>query len=433
MASVETLGALERRLNAFVSRQQVRSEIDARLKRLARTAKAPGFRPGKVPLRILQQQYGAQVEQEALGEALQQSFSDAVRDSNLRVAGAPNFELKDSAPDAEQLEYTATFEIFPEVTLNPIEEETLERLTYTLSEADVENTLTTVRRQRAVFESVDRAAETGDRVNIDFTGTLDGAVFEGGEAKNVPVVLGAGNMLPDFEAPIIGMKSGETKSFDMTFPENYHGKEVAGKQVTFAVTVNGVEAARLPELDEAFARSLDIPNGDVEKLKSDVRDNLQREIERRLKVRNKNNVMDLLLKAAQFELPKVLLEWETQNLTRQALNDMQARGMKIPAGATLPAELFAERAQKRARLGLIFSELAKRHDLGAKPEQVKALIQDYAWSFEKPEEVVKWYYSNPTRLQEAESLVVEDNVADWVMRTAKVSDTVVDFNELMRN
>ena len=432
-SSVENLGTLERRLNASVSRQQIRSEIDARIKRIGRNAKSPGFRPGKVPLNILQQQYGAQVQQEVLGDVLRQSFTEAAREHDLRVAGTPNFELKDGDAGADQLEYSVTFEVFPQVELDDIAAESMERATCALSEADVEETLNTVRRQRAVFETVDRPAQNDDRATVDFSGTLDGKVFEGGEAKNVPVVLGAGQMLPDFEAPIIGMKAGETKSFDMTFPENYHGKEVAGKQVTFTVTLHKVEEARLPELDAAFARSLDVADGDVEKLKSDVRDNLEREVSHRLKQRNKNNAVELLLKAGKFELPKTMVEWEIQSLTQQALADMQNRGMKIPAGATLPPELFTEQAQKRARLGLIYAELSKRYDLGAKPEQVKALVQDYAWSFERPEEVVKWYYSDPARLQDVQSVVVENNVTDWVMRTAKVTDKAVEFSELMRN
>ncbi|MDR2195525.1 MAG: trigger factor, partial [Gallionellaceae bacterium] len=368
MASVETLGALERRLNSSVSQQQIRGEIDARIKRLGRNAKMPGFRPGKVPMHILQQQYGPQVRQEVLGDALQDSFAEAVRDNNLRVAGMPNFELKNDDPAADQLEYSATFEVVPEVVMGDVAAETVDRVGCDLSEADVENTLMTVRKQRAVFETADRAAQDGDRVTVDFSGTLDGVVFEGGEAKNVPVVLGAGHMLPDFEAPIAGMKAGETKSFDMTFPADYHGKNVAGKQVTFTVTLHKVEEARLPEIDEAFARSLGVADGDVEKLKADVRENLRREVERRLKQRNKNNVMELLLKISQFEVPKALVGWETQNLMQQTLRDMESRGVKVPQGATLPPELFADRAQKRARLGLIFSELAKRHGLDATPE-----------------------------------------------------------------
>jgi trigger factor len=433
MASVETLGALERRLNASVSQQQIRGEIAARLKQIGRTAKMSGFRPGKVPMNVLQQQYGAQVRQEVLGDALQNSFAQAARDNDLRVAGMPNFELKNDDPAAEQLEYSATFEILPEVVIGDVAAETLERASHELQEVDIENTLATVRKQRTVFAAVDRAAQTTDRVNVDFVGTLEGVAFEGGTAKNVPVVLGAGHMLPDFEAAIAGMKAGETKAFDMTFPADYHGKEVAGKQVTFTITANAIEEARLPELDESLAKSLGVENGDVEKLKADVRENLQREIERRLKQRNKNHAMDLLLKISTFEVPKTMVEWETQNLMQQTLRDMEQRGVKVPQGASLPPELFAERAQKRARLGLIFSELAKRHQLGATAEQVKALVKDFAWSFEYPEEVVKWYYNDPARLREVESLAVEDNVVDWVLRTAKVSDKPVEFNELMRN
>lgn len=431
MASVETLGALQRRLNAFIPQQQVRGEVESRLKRMGRTAKVHGFRPGKVPFKILEQQYGAQVQHEVLGDVLQRSFADEVRANSLRVAGYPDFELKAADPAAGQIEYSATFEIYPEVILGDVSAESVERVTYALSDADIDHTITTLRKQRATFEPADRAAQNDDQVRIDFSGKLGGVVFEGGEAKDFSVVLGQGRMLPDFENAIVGMKTGETKSFDMTFPENYHGKDVAGKQVTFTITLHAVEAPRLPELNAELAKALGIEDGDVDKLKAEIRDNLTRETGRRLKARNKNNAMAALLKVCPLEVPKALLDAETQNLMEQAMQDMQQRGMKVPQGMSLPPDLFVEHAQKRVKLGLILAELVKQHNLGAKPEQIKALVKDYAQSFEHPEEVVKWHYGDPARLHEAEAMVLEENVVAWVMGAAKVSERAMEFNELM--
>jgi len=433
MASVETLGALERRLNASIPQQKVRGEVESRLKRLGRTAKIHGFRPGKAPFKILEQQYGAEVHREVLGESLQRAFADEIKANNLKVVGSPNFELKNTDPAAEQVEYSATFEVYPEVTLGDLSGETVERAVYTVSDADVEQTIATLRKQRAVFEAVSRAAQNEDQVRIDFTGKLNGEVFEGGEAKDFSIVLGLGRMLPDFEQAIIGMKAGETKSFDMTFPADYHGKDVAGKQVTFTITAHVVETPRLPELDAEFAKSLGVVDGDVGKLTAEVRNNLEREVERRVKLRNKDSAMDALSKVCQLELPKTLVEWEAQNLVEQAVQDMEQRGMKIPKGMTLPADMFTERAQKRVKLGLILSKLVEQHNLGAKPEQVKALIREYAQGFEQPEQVVRWYAAEPSRMKEVENLVLEDNVVAWVMGAAKTIDKTVEFNELMGN
>lgn len=431
MSNVESLGGLQRRLNASIPQQQLRGEVEARLKRIGRTAKVHGFRPGKVPFKVLEQQYGASVQQEVLGESLQRSFADAAISNKLQVAGYPHFEIKTTDLNAPQIEYSATFEVYPEVTLGDIAGESVTRVSFTLSDADVEETITTLRKQRAVFKKADRAAQNDDQVRIDFTGKLDGVVFEGGEAKDFAVVLGAGRMLPDFEKAIVGMKAGETKSFDMTFPVDYHGKEVAGKQVTFTITVHAVEEAHLPEVDAEFAKALGQADGDVAKLKQEVRDNIAREAQRRVKVRNKDGAMEALLKVAQLEVPKTLLENEAENLRQQTLQDMQARGMRIPKGMQLPADMFFDRATKRVKLGLILAEVVKKHDLNAKPEQVKALLQDYAQSYEHPEEVVRWYNTDPSRMHELENLVLEDNVVAWVMAGAKVSDQAVTLNELM--
>jgi trigger factor len=431
MSNVETLSGLQRRLNASIPQQQLRGEMEARLKRIGRTAKVHGFRPGKVPYKVLEQQYGPSVQQEVLGESLQRSFADAAITNKLQVAGYPQFEIKTADLNAPQIEYSATFEVYPEVTLVDISGESVNRVVFTLSDADVEETISTLRKQRAEFKKTDRAAQNEDQVRIDFSGKLNGVVFDGGEAKDFALVLGVGRMLPDFEKAIVGMKAGETKSFDMTFPADYHGKDVAGKQVTFTITMHAVEAAHLPEVDAEFAKSLGAADGDVVKLKQEIRDNVGREAERRVKVRNKDNAMEVLLKIAQLEVPKALLESEAKNLMQQTLQDMQARGVKIPKGMQLPTDMFVERAAKRVKLGLILAELVKKHNLQAKPEQTKALVQEYAQSYEHPEEVVRWYAAEPGRMREVENLVLEDNVVAWVMADAKVSDQAVTLNELM--
>ncbi|HEY6094148.1 MAG TPA: trigger factor [Gallionellaceae bacterium] len=433
MSSVETIGTLERRLSASIPQQQIRGEVEARLKRMGRTAKVHGFRPGKVPFKILEQQYGAQVHQEVLGDSLQRSFAEAAQQNALKVAGYPRFEIKTADIDAPQIEYSATFEVYPEVVLADASAESIERATFALSDADVDKTLETLRKQRAVFEPAQRAAANGDQVRIDFSGKLDGVVFDGGEAKGFVVVLGQGRMLPDFENAIIGMKAGETKSFDMTFPENYHGKDVAGKQVNFTITLHEVAGARLPELDADFVKGMGVEDGDLSKLKAEIKENLSREAQRRIKARNKDTAMEVLLRLSQLEIPKSLVEIESHNLLRQTMHDMESRGVKIPKGMELPTDMFAERATKRIKLGLILDELVRKNQLAPKPEQVKAMVQEFAQSYEKPEEVVRWYATDVNRMREVENLVLEDNVVEWLMKNAKVTEKAVSFDELMGN
>lgn len=430
MPSVETVSALERRLNATIPQQALRGQVANRLKHIGRTARIAGFRPGKIPAKVLEQHYGMEARQEALGQALQQSFAEAVQAQKLLVAGDPEFTVKTNDWDADEIEYSATFEVYPEVVLGDVTAELIERSTYELSQADVDNTIATLRKQRATYAAVDRAAAKDDKVMIDFVGTLDGVVFPGGEARDYPVELGSGRMMPEFEAAIVGMKVGETKSFDMTFPENYHGKDVAGRQVTFAITLNSVEGPVLPEVDAEFAMSVGITDGDVTKLDVEIRSNLSREVMRRLKGRNKDAAMDALLNVAQFDLPKALVMWESQRLMEQTAKEMEQRGMAMK-GMQLPPELFRERAEKRVKLGLILADLVAKFDLQAQPEKVRVLVEDYAQSFEHPDEVVRWYYADPVRFQEIENLVLEENVVDWVLGRAKVSDKALAFAELM--
>ena len=431
MSNVETLSGLQRRLNASIPQQIIRGEVENRLKRLGRTAKVHGFRPGKVPFKVLEQQYGPSVQQEVLGDSLQRSFAEAAIANKLQVAGYPQFEIKTADLNAPEIEFSATFEVYPEVTIGNLGGESVTRATFALSEADVDATITTLRKQRAEFKKTERAAQKDDQVKIDFVGTLNGVKFEGGEAKDFTVVPGAGRMLPEFEAAVVGMKAGETKSFDMTFPADYHGKDVAGKQVTFTITAHSVEEPILPEVNAEFAKAMGVAEGDVEKLKQEIRDNIGREAQRRVKVRNKDSAMEVLLKIAQLEVPKALLDSESERLMEQTLQDMGQRGMKIPKGMKLPIDMFAERATKRVKLGLILAELVKKHELSAKPDQVTALIEEYALSFERPEEVRSWYRADPSRMREVENLVLEDNVVAWVMAGAKVTDQAVALNDLM--
>ena len=307
----------------------------------------------------------------------------------------------------------------------------MERLSCELTQADVDSTIMTLRKQRATFEPVDRAAQAEDQVRIDFTGRLNGEIFQGGEARDYPFVLGAGRMMPEFEAAITGMKAGETKSFDMTFPADYHGKDVAGKQVTFTITLHKVEAPKLPEVDAKFAESVGVTGGDVSKLESEIRINMQREVAHRLKARNKEAAMDALLKVAKFDLPRTLVEWGAEPDAANRAGYGIARDED--EGHACRLELFTGRAERRVKLGLILADLAQKHDLKAKPEQVRAMVDEYAQSFDQPEDVVRWFYANSSQLQEVENLILEENFVNWTMGQAKTEDKAIPFNELMEN
>jgi len=432
MTSVETVSALERRLNASIPQQAISGVVSARLRNIGRNAKIAGFRPGKVPAKVIEKHYGAQVHQEALNEALQRSFEEVALSNNLRVAGNPRFEIKTADLNADQVEYIATFEVYPEVVMGDLSGEKIERLIYQLMPIDVENTIMTLRKQRATFEKVDRAAQNGDQVHIDFEGKLDGQAFEGGDARNLAVVLGIGRMLPDFEAAVIGMKAKQTKSFEMTFPEDYHGKNVAGKKVSFTLELHRVEAPRLPEVDAGFAKSIGITDGDVSKLEGEIRSNLTREVTRRLKVRNKDAAMEALLKVSKFDVPRSLVDSEVQSMMQKTAQEMESRGVKMK-GMPMEPEMFRERAEKRVKLGIILSELVQKYDLRARPEQTKAMIEDYAQSFDEADQIIRWYAADPKRMIEVENLVMEENMVNWVMGQAKTTDKQADFNDLMGN
>ncbi len=429
-SNVENLGALERRLSVSVPHETIETEMENRIKRLARTAKIPGFRPGKVPLRIVQQQYGPQVRQEVLGDVLQKSFSEAVREQKLRLAGPPRFEPKAAAESASEFEFSAIFEVYPDVVLGDLSAVSIEQPLVKVIPADVDKTLEVVRKQRVQYQPAERPAAAGDRVNIDYRGVIDGVEFAGGKAEGFTLVLGEGRLLKDFEGPLIGMSAGQSKTFEVTFPADYHGKDVAGKIATFEVKLNTVESPELPEINAEFARSLGVADGDTEKMRSEIQANLEREVIKRTKARIKAQVMQALLDTTRIEAPKVLVQQEMERLMQDARSDLEARGMKA-ADIALPQDLFQEQAQRRVNLGLILAELVKVHNLQASPEQVRGVVEDLAQSYENPGEVVKWHYSSRDRLNEIESAVLEDNVVAWVLEKVTAVDKAVTFDELM--
>jgi trigger factor len=431
-ANLESLGQLERRLSVALPLEQIDTEVENRLKRLARTVKVHGFRPGKVPLKVVAQQYGSNVREEVMGDALQRSFSDAVRQQNLRVAGYPRFEVKPSAPGAGQFEFSAVFEVYPEVKIADLSKAAVERPSVQVGDAEVDKTIDILRKQHASYEPVQRGAAVGDRIGIDYRGTLAGVEFKGGQAAGYQMVLGEGRMLEGFETQVTGMSAGETKKFDLTFPEDYHGRELAGKTATFEVTLNEVAEPRLPTADAAFAKSLGIEDGDLAKMRAEIQANLEREVKKRIQVKVREQVMQALLDNMQLELPKALLAAEIENLMQQARADLQARGVNV-ADIPLDTAVFEPQARRRVALGLILAELVRAHNLIAKPEQVRAMVDEHAQSYEHPQEVLNWYYGSAERLREVESLALEDNVVQWVLEQVKVEDKPTAFDELMGN
>lgn len=427
----ETQGALERRIDMSVSMAEIDKEVDARLKRMARTVKMPGFRPGKVPLKIVAQTYESQARSEAIGAAVEKAFGESVREQNLRVAGYPRIEPKDGATEGT-LAFSAVFEVYPQVELGDLSQSKIERPVLAVGDAEVDKTIEVLRKQRTRFETAERAAADGDRVVIDFAGRKDGELFEGGQAQDFPFVIGAGSMLKDFETAVTGLAAGESKTFDMAFPEDYHARNLAGQTVQFEVTVKRVEAAVLPAVDADLARALGVADGDVTKLRDEVRANLEREVKRRIQAKVKEQVMDALLTANPIEVPKALIDAESSQLAENAKRDLEMRGMKTK---DIPVESawFTDQAVRRVKLGLIMAELVKAKELYAKPEQVRALVEEMAQSYEDPSELVRWYYAQPERLGQAEAVVIEDNVVEWVISQAQTSENAVSFDELMGN
>lgn len=420
---------LERNILLSLPAVEIESEISKRLKHIARTAKMPGFRPGKVPFTMIANQYGFKVRQEVMSDSVQKIFADEVEKQQLRVAGYPSFAPANSGQAADKFEFTATFEIYPEVTMGSLEGKPLDRLHADVTDKDVDNTIITLQKQRATYDKADRAAQKGDFLVVDFTGKLDGEPFKGGQAENFGMVLGEGRMLPDFEAALMGMSGGEEKTFDLTFPTDYQA-ELASKTVQFTATVKVVNAPVYPPVDAAFAQSLGVTDGDIGKMRSEIKTNLERELKKRVQSKTKDQVMDALVSVAQLDLPRSLVDMEVGRLQEQAVQDLQSRGMTTK-DLQLPPELFVERAEKRVKLGLILGEVVKQNNLRARPEQIRSVVEEHAESFEDPAQMVRWYYSDTSRLQEVEGMVLEDNVVEWAATSMAVTTVTKEFDEIM--
>jgi len=437
--AVENLGKLERRLTLSFPLSDVRTEVEKRLKRQAKTARAPGFRPGKVPMKMVAAQYGYQIESDVLNDKVGQAFNVAATEAQLRVAGMPKIEPKQDAPEG-MLAFDATFEVYPEVSLPELANVEIETVKTEVTDAEIDKTIDILRKQRVHYHTKGEAGEhgdggepvaaNGDRVTVDFVGVIDGVEFPGGKAEDYAFVLGEGRMLPEFEAATVGLKVGESKTFPLAFPEDYHGKDVAGKTAEFTITLKKLEWAHLPEVDAEFAKSLGIEDGSIEKMREDIKVNLEREVNARIKARNKEAVMDALVKHTEMDVPKVMIEQDSERLAEQTRQDMAQRGMDVKS-LPFPADLFATKAERRVRLGLILSQLVSENNLQATQEQVKAQIEDFSQSYEDPKEVLKYYYSDRRRLGEVEALVLEENVVNYVLGKAKVTTKDIAFDELM--
>ena len=430
--TVETLEKLERKMTLSLPVGTIQSEVDTRLKRMARTVKMDGFRPGKVPMNVVAQRYGYSVHYEVMNDKVGEAFSAAANEAKLRVAGQPRISEKEGAPEGE-MHFDAVFEVYPEVKLGELSGAEVVKLSAEVSDAAIDKTIDILRKQRRTFAQrpMESAAQDGDRVTIDFEGKIDGETFPGGKAEAFQFLVGEGQMLKEFEDAVRGMKSGESKTFPLSFPADYHGKEVAGKQADFMVTLNKIEAANLPEVNEALAKSLGIANETVEGLLADIRKNLEREVKFRLLARNKAAVMDALLATAELDLPKSSVQAELDRMIEAARADLKQRGIKDADKAPIPDDIFRPQAEKRVRLGLVVAELVRKNELQAKPDQIKAHIDELAASYEKPQEVVRWYLGDNRRMAEVESVVIENNVTDFVLSKAKVSEKEISFDDLM--
>lgn len=424
----QPVNPLERSLTLNIPVADVEKDAEKRLKRIAPTVKMPGFRPGKVPMRLVKQMYGNEMWAEAVSEAIERTFNETVAREGLRVAGSFRIEPAESA-DASILAFTARFEIYPEVELADLSERTVERPRLEITEAEVDKTLERLRKQRTTYHEVDRPAQEGDRVTVSYTARKEGEVVENGHVENFPFVIGAGALLEAIENAPIGMRPGETKTFEVTFPEGEDNK-FAGQTLQFELTLHKVEEPELPAVDADFARALGIEDGDVQKLRDEIRASLERELKQRIDNEVKKQVFDLLLTVHDFAVPSALVETEAEQLVERTRRDLRMRGFDA-AKLELSPQLFEEEARRRVKLGLIIGEIVKRHELQAKPEQVRALVEEVAAEYEQPEVMVNWYYSDPERLVSVEAVAIENNVVQWVLEHVRVADKPVEFDEFM--
>lgn len=430
--TVETLEKLERKITLTLPVGVIQNEVESRLRKLARTVKMDGFRPGKVPMNVVGQRYGYSVQYEVMNDKVGEAFASAAKEAQLQVAGQPRISENATAPEG-QVAFDAVFEVFPVVKFSDLTTAEVEKVTAEVTDAAIDKTVEILRKQRRTFaqRAQDAATVESDRVTVDFEGKIDGEPFEGGKAEAFQFIVGEGQMLQEFEAAVRGMKSGESKTFQLAFPADYHGKDVAGKTADFLVTVTKIEAAHIPEMDGALAKSLGIADASVDGLRADIRKNLQREVKSRLMARNKQVVMDALLSKSELDLPKVTVQAELERLIQNARADLKQRGMKDADKAPIPEDMFRPQAERRVRLGLVVAALVHMNSLQAKPEQIKSYVEELASSYEKPAEVVRWYYSDNRRMADVEGMVIEGNVTDFVLSKAQVTEKTISFDELM--
>lgn len=430
--TVETLEKLERKITLTLPVGAIQSEVDSRLRKLARTVKMDGFRPGKVPMNVVAQRYGYSVHYEVMNDKVGQAFASAANEAELRVAGQPRITESQTSPEG-QMAFDAIFEVFPEVKIGDLATAEVEKVNAEVTDTAIDKTVEILRKQRRTFalRAKDAPAQDTDRVVVDFEGKIDGEPFAGGKAEDYQFIVGDGQMLKEFEEAVRGMKLGESKTFPLAFPADYHGQDVAGKTADFMVTVKKIEAANLPEVDGALAKSLGIADATVESLRSDIRKNLEREVKYRLLSRNKQVAMDALLTKAELDLPKSSVQAELDRMIESARADLKQRGIKDADKAPIPEDIFRPQAERRVRLGLVVAELVRANALQAKPEQIKAHVDELAASYEKPADVVRWYYGDNRRMAEVEGIVIENNVTEFILSKAKVSEKTITFDELM--
>ena len=426
--SVETTSGLERRMTVGIPADRIENEVNKRLQQTAKRARVDGFRPGKVPMSVIRKRFGASAHQEVIGEVIQSSFYEAVMQEKLNPAGAPSVEPK-SMEAGKDFEYIATFEVYPEVTLAGFETISVERPESEVTDADVDTMLETLRKQNTRFEAVERAAENGDQVTIDFVGKIDGEVFQGGTANGTNLVLGSGRMIPGFEEGLVGAKAGDSLTLNVTFPEDYQNLDLAGKAAEFETTVQAVAAPALPELNDEFFAQFGVNEGGLEGFRAEVRKNMERELRQAIKTKVKGQVMDGLLNTNTVEVPKALISTEIDRLREQAVQ--QFGGANIEA-SQLPAELFEEQAKRRVSLGLIVAEVVKQNDIKPDNDRVRAMVEELASAYQEPEQVINWYYQNEQQLGEIQSVVLEEQVVDTVLQKAQVTDKKVAYEEAVK-
>ncbi len=429
--SVETTSGLERRLTVGIPADVIDSEVEKRLQEAAKTVQMKGFRKGKVPVRVVKQRYGAGVRQEVLGDAINRSFYDAVRKESITPAGQPSIEPKQLEP-GKDIEFVATFEVYPEVELKGLEDISVTRYDAEITEADIDNMITVLRKSQSTWSTVDRAVQDGDRVEIDFVGTKDGEEFEGGSAQDHKLIIGSKSMIPGFEEGIVGMKPGEEKTLSLTFPEDYQVEELKGAATEFKVTLKAVSEQQLPELDEELFKKFGVETGGIEKFREDVQSNMESEKNKAVKNKVKSQVMDALLAANPVELPKALIASEIDALRRQTLQQYGGLSKDLDVSSLLPDEMFREQAERRTALGLLISEVIKREKLSADKDRVKTMIEDLAATYEEPEAVVQHYYGNEQLLASVEAAALEDQVVDFILDKATVTDKKVGYDEAIK-